>query len=145
MNVRELMTLNPVACLPTAKVREAARLMADNDCGCIPVVEDEKSKRLVGVITDRDIAMRAVAAGHDGASDVADIMSHPIASILDTASVEECLRFMETNQLRRAPVVDPSGCLVGIVAQADVAQTQRSDQVCTLLREVSQGFGPGRG
>jgi CBS domain-containing protein len=143
MQVNEIMTMEPACCMPEQSIQEAAKLMLTQDCGCIPVV-DGSSHRIVGLITDRDIAVRAVAAGKDPSKTcVAETMSHPVVSIQSESAVESCVKMMEENQVRRAPVVDSSGRLIGMIAQADIARTGSPDQVAELVSEVSKGADIG--
>ncbi len=143
MLVNEIMTTNPTCCTPEQTIQEAAKMMLMEDCGCIPVV-DESSQRIVGLITDRDIAVRAVAAGKDpNNTHVAETMSHPIVSVTTESDVEACLKLMEENQVRRAPVVDSSGRLIGMIAQADIARTATPEKVGELVSEVSKGTDIG--
>ena len=136
MDIRSVMTADPACCNAGATLQEAARMMRENDCGQIPVV-DEANKPL-GVITDRDIAIRAVADGVDGSSTVADYMTAPATTIREGASLEDCARLMGDNQIRRVVVVDDQGCLAGIVAQADIALTGRDAKTAEVVKEVSE-------
>jgi CBS domain-containing protein len=139
MRVQEIMTSDPACCKPEQTLQEAAHLMLTNDCGCIPVV-DADSNRIVGLITDRDIAIRAVAAGKDPVrTQVSEAMSHAVVVLPSETPIEQCLLLMEENQVRRAPVVDQNGRLIGIVAQADIARTAPPEQVGGLVSEVSKG------
>lgn len=142
MLVQEIMTAEPACCTPATSLCEVAKMMVTRDCGAIPVVEGgDRAMRVIGVVTDRDIAIRAVAAGRSPqGTTVQDVMSHPVACVPHTATAEECLALMEQNQIRRAPVVDQAGCLVGMVSQADVARAMPQPQVAELVREVSKGF-----
>jgi CBS domain-containing protein len=120
MKAQDLMTTEPACCTPSSTVREAAQLMREHDCGCIPVVEG-KSKRLVGMVTDRDVACRCVAEGKSPDTPVGEIMttnpqsSHPED---DIAAVEQ---IMIEAKVRRVPVVDDGGRCIGMIAQADLA------------------------
>jgi CBS domain-containing protein len=125
MKVREIMTAEPACCTPSDSVRHAAGLMAQHDCGSIPVVSDMESHRLVGVVTDRDVAVRAVACGLGPETQVSDVMSsspHCCGPDDELAAVE---RLMAERQVRRVPIVDEAGCCVGMVAQADLARDQQ--------------------
>jgi CBS domain-containing protein len=131
------MTADPACCNAGATLQEAARMMRENDCGQIPVV-DEANKPL-GVITDRDIAVRAVADGADAATaTVSDYMTSPVTTIREAASLEDCAQLMGNNQIRRVVVVDQQGCLAGIVAQADIARTGRDAKTAEVVKEVSE-------
>jgi uncharacterized protein YegP (UPF0339 family)/CBS domain-containing protein len=139
MQVREVMSVNPSCCTQDTSLQEVARLMAENDCGCIPVVDNQSNKKPVGTITDRDIAIRAVAAGQNPvATKASDIMSIDIATIKPNQSLEECLKTMKDRDIRRILVVDENGSCCGIVAQADIAQNNNNPVRTTeFLREVS--------
>jgi CBS domain-containing protein len=137
MDIRSVMTADPACCNAGATLQEAARMMRENDCGQIPVV-DEANKPL-GVITDRDIAVRAVADGADAATaTVSDYMTSPVTTIREAASLEDCAQLMGNNQIRRVVVVDQQGCLAGIVAQADIARTGRDAKTAEVVKEVSE-------
>ena len=100
------MTPCPACCTPNSSLTEVARLMVDNDCGEIPVVEDMKSRKLAGVVTDRDIATRIVAQGRNSAQACAcDCMTTPAVAVNPETSLLECCELMETHQIRRVPVV----------------------------------------
>ena len=137
MKVREIMTKDPVCCSPTTPLGQVARLMVDGNCGEIPVVDSTGA--LVGVITDRDITCRAVAAGRNPLEMTArDCMSSPVVTVTADTSLDECCRTMEVNQVRRVPVVDARGHCCGIVAQADIARQAPSEQTAHVVRDVSQ-------
>lgn len=136
MQVRDIMTENPACCSPETSIREAAKLMADNDCGEIPVLDQRG--QLVGTITDRDIACRCVAEGRSPDTPVREAMSSPVITVTAETSLEDCCRTMEENQIRRVPVVDQSGSCCGIVSQADVALRASRDQTAEIVHEVSE-------
>ena len=135
MKVQDIMSANPACCSPTSTVQEAARLMADCDCGEIPVVD--ANGRPLGVITDRDIACRIVAQGKGADTAVTEAMSSPAITVSPEDSVEDCCRTMEDKQIRRVPVVDRNGSCCGMVAQADLATRSSSQVAGELVREVS--------
>lgn len=135
MDIRSVMTANPATCSRDATLQDVAQLMKQNDCGQIPVVEGNKP---VGVITDRDIAVRAVAEGTDiRNATAADYMSAPVATVRDDSSIDECYRLMEQNQIRRVVVVDRQGQVAGIVAQADIALSGRDAKTAEVVKQVS--------
>jgi CBS domain-containing protein len=137
-SAREIMTKDPACCTPDASVQLAAKMMCDNNCGEIPVVDDELHKRPVGVITDRDIACRVVAEGKDAKSlRVRDCMTAPAITVREEASIDDCCEALEGHKIRRVPVVDAQNHLRGIVSQADIA-CQASEKTEELVREVSQ-------
>ena len=122
MTCSEVMTPAPVTCRPGDPIVDAARLMRSYDVGSLPVVKDDESLVLVGVITDRDIAIRVVGEGRDVAgTTVADVMSAEVVACKTTDLYQEALQTMGANQLRRMPVIDEQRRVVGIIAQADVA------------------------
>ena len=142
MRVRELMTKSPACCPPDMPLRDVAKLMVEFDCGEIPVV-DRKANQPIGVITDRDITCRVVAAGKDPAGlSAKDCMSSPVVTVTPDTSVEECTRIMEANRVRRVPVVDAAGSCCGIVAQADLAACMPEQAAGHAVREISRHEGP---
>ena len=135
-SIRELMTQNPRTIEPTQPVQEAARIMRDEDAGVVPIVEGE---RLVGVITDRDIAIRVVAEGKDATQTaVRDAASTNLVTIDPQQDLDEALRLMAKHQVRRLPVVEEDGRLVGVVAQADVARHTDDQRTGELVEEISK-------
>jgi CBS domain-containing protein len=140
MKVQDVMTKNPVCVTPGATVREAAQLMQREDTGVIPVVDEQGSKRLVGVITDRDIAIRIVAQGKDAKTRVSDVMSADrLATCGPDDDLDDVMDAMATEQVRRIPIVDERGSLVGIVAQADIVR--KADDAERTVERISE---PGR-
>ena len=142
------MTENPETVTPDASLADAARKMRDLNVGIIPVVESDQNRRLRGVITDRDIAIRAVAEGKDASSTrVSDVMTSNVETCNKNDSVQDVLQLMEREQVRRVPITDREGRLVGIVAQADVATDLDSDQgsrrVADTLERISEPGRPG--
>lgn len=140
MEVRKIMTKNPACCTPDSTLQEVAHMMEMYDCGCIPVVEDHRNNKPVGTITDRDIAIRTVAADRNPTEmKASDIMTTDVATITPEASIEECRNVMEDKQIRRILVVDKNGKCIGIVAQADVVQGDASPhQTAEFIREISE-------
>ena len=122
MKAQDIMTANPACCTPDDTAQRAAELMEQNDCGCVPVVDDLETRHVVGVVTDRDIATRAVAAGKAPDTRVRDVMSSQPSCCGADDDVEEVARIMSERQVRRVPVVDAKGCCVGMVSQADLAR-----------------------
>lgn len=139
MRVTDIMTPDPACCTPDATLPEVARLMLDCDCGEIPVVDDLESRQLVGVVTDRDIVVRAVAADKDPADcDAAEVMTTSVVTVKEDADLQECEEKMEQYQVRRIPVLDDEGRICGIVAQADIARQAGTRETAEVVREVSQ-------
>jgi CBS domain-containing protein len=136
MHVRDIMTTDPVCANPDTPIVEVARLMAQHDCGEIPIIEHGKP---TGVVTDRDITCRVVAKGRDLASVRArEVMSSPVVTVTADATVDDCCRAMEEHQVRRIPVVDPDGNCCGIVAQADIARTISERETGDVVKQVSR-------
>ena len=119
MKAQDIMSKNPASVTPDTSVQEAARLMQQQDVGVLPVVESAASKRLVGLVTDRDITVRVVAEGRSNAT-VRDAMTSNAKSVRPDDSVKDVMKLMGSEQVRRIPVVDDDGRVVGIVAQADI-------------------------
>jgi CBS domain-containing protein len=139
MPIRELMTDSVACCSPDTPLTQVARLMMVRDCGAIPVVEEsDGSRKVIGIITDRDIACRTLAMDKDPISMVArEVMSTPAVCCSADASVDECCRLMEDNLIRRIPVVDAGGTLCGIVSQADIAERAPRGVTGHVVRAVS--------
>jgi CBS domain-containing protein len=142
MLAREIMTPNPAFVTPAERLHVAAALMRDRDVGAVPVVDGEDTKRLVGILTDRDIAVRCVADGHGPGCLVRDHMtSGHVSAVRPDAPVRDVVEIMERDAVRRVPVVDLLGHLVGIVALADLAtKFAARDPITTeeVLERVSQ-------
>lgn len=118
MKINELMTRHVETVEPEATLKDAAQLMDDQDVGALPVCDND---RLVGIITDRDIIVRAVSAGMDpNRSRVADSMTSPILYCFDDQDVEEVRQMMQDKKVRRLPVLDRSRRMIGIVSSSDV-------------------------
>lgn len=139
MHVRDVMTNEPRCCLPDTPLTIVGRMMAELDCGAIPVVGDLATRIPLGMITDRDIVTRVIATGRDPFDlTVRDCMTAPVVTIEDDARIDDCIERLQLTQIRRIIVVDRSGACVGIVSQADLA-LHTSSRVCgELVRELSQ-------
>jgi CBS domain-containing protein len=133
--VQEAMTSNPAAITPDTTVQEAARLMKTEDVGALPVVEDG---RLTCVITDRDLAIRGVAEGAGADTPVRDLASKDVVTIDPQQSLDEAARLMAQHQVRRLPVVEEDGRLVGMLAQADVAAAGHDALTGEVVEKISQ-------
>jgi CBS domain-containing protein len=140
MKVRDLMTANPATCTPDSTAEQAARLMEQHDCGALPVVEGE-ARRLVGMITDRDLAIRGLAHGKGGNTPVRDLMSPSPATVGAGDDLDALETVMTRQQVRRVPVVDDSGRPVGIVSQADLARERKQigkKHLGKVVEEISE-------
>jgi len=135
MLVKEVMTSSPICCKPGDSLARVAQMMAEHDCGVVPVVS---SGRLTGIVTDRDIACRAIAKGKTPADvAVSDVMSQPVITVGANEDVQVAIDRMKEKQVRRLPVLDDSGKLAGIVAPSDLAPTFASMDVADFLLAVS--------
>src|SRR4051812_39838845 len=145
MKISELMTKNPATVSPETPVSDAARIMKEEDVGIVPVVERvggaETRGRLVGVITDRDIAIRHVAEGRSSDAPVRDVMSGGVRTAGPDDSVDTVMKMMGEEQVRRVPIVDERGSLVGVVSQADLARNAVDGR--KVERTVEQISQPG--
>lgn len=121
MKARDIMTANPSCCHPHDPVCSAAALMADGNWGCLPVVEPG-TERIIGILTDRDIALRVVATARDPRTiDVEEVMSRGIVCCHADDDIEDVEQCMRSHRVRRVPVVDALGRVIGIISQADLA------------------------
>lgn len=139
MKVKEVMTADPACCVSETGLQEVSQMMIDHDCGEIPVVENQKTRLPIGVITDRDIVCRTVAQGLNPLDlTVADCMSKPCVTVTPDMSLSECSAIMEENKIRRVPVVDADGSCCGIVAQADLALHASRSVAAEVVKEISE-------
>lgn len=138
MKVSEIMTPDVHMANPDQTIREAAKTMAEIDAGALPVSEND---RLIGMITDRDIAVRCVAEGRGPDAKVREVMTQEIKYCFGDQEVEEVAKNMAQQQLRRLPVIDRSKRLVGIVSLADIAAGEGPDVSGDALRGISQPGG----
>ncbi len=140
MKCNDVMTKNPVCCLPDDDVVKAADSMKQLDIGSIPIVETLESRKLVGILTDRDLALKVVAEKRDlETTKVKEVMTSKVVSCHMDDDVQKAMDAMAENQLRRLPVVDSGNRIVGIIAQADVAT--RLDQpvrTAEMVKDISQ-------
>lgn len=139
MRCTEIMTSNPECCLPSDPVVKAARLMRSEDVGPIPIVTDKDSKKLTGIVTDRDLAVKVVAEGRDpNATPIEEVMTQEVITCNEDDDVKQVLNLMQKHQVRRIPVVDRNLQLLGIIAQADVATRLARDKVTgQMVEEIS--------
>jgi CBS domain-containing protein len=139
VQVKEVMTNNPVCCEPDTPLRQVAQLMVAHDCGEIPVLDDSRVRHPIGVITDRDIVTRTVAEGRNPLElSARECMTTTVVTITPDRSVNDCCELMERHQIRRVPVVDAQGALCGIVSQADIARRVSERAAGEVVRDVSK-------
>ena len=142
MTCKDVMTPNPRVCTTVASAQAAAELMREENVGVIPVV-DETSKKLVGVITDRDLCLAVVATSKSPQKVVvSDIMSKELVTCKPEEDIRNCEERMKAHQIRRIPVVDDNGRCIGIISQGDLAvRLSQPEEVHETVREISK---PGR-
>lgn len=139
----EVMTKNPFCCLSNDTVVKAAELMKKKNIGSIPVIENEQSRKLVGIVTDRDLTLMVLAGGLDpGSTKVNAVMTHEVVTCLADDDLQKALNEMTEHQLRRIPVVNGDNTIVGIIAQADVAiRIDQPYRTAEMVKGISQGSG----
>lgn len=137
MKARDIMTPRPFAVVPTDDVSKAAEIMKYEDVGGVPVVDNVVRPHLVGIITDRDLTVRCMASRHSGHCTIAEHMTPmPLQTVLPDAPIAEIVAKMEAAQVRRIPVVDESGELIGIVAEADLVAKLAPSEALPARRRV---------
>lgn len=139
MKVREVMSSNPVCCLPTDTAEKVAKTLREHNIGSIPVVADQQTRKLIGIITDRDLCCSVVAGGLDPKRTAIDkfVTTSPI-SCRDGENVEHCVRAMQEHQVRRIPVVDGNSGVIGIVSVADLALKESPERASKTITEISR-------
>jgi CBS domain-containing protein len=137
---KDVMTQDPVCCLPTDTVSKAAQLMKDENVGSIPVVEDEETMKLIGIVTDRDLALQVVAPEWDAeTTQVDEVMTYDVITCRADDDLQKAVDAMAQHQLRRMPVIDGDHRIVGIISQADVAtRVEKPEEVAEMVKEISQ-------
>jgi CBS domain-containing protein len=139
MKVREVMTPDPICCVPGDTAQSVAKIMCEHNVGSIPVVADQQSRKLTGIITDRDLCCSIIAKGLDAKT--TSIQKHmrqnPVAC-RDGENLDGCEQAMQKHQIRRIPVVDGDGRCIGIVAQADLALKDKPEKVSKTVTEISR-------
>src|SRR4051812_36489450 len=150
MRVHELMTKQPSVAMTSDSVEQVARIMADNDVGLVPVVDDRERRQLLGVITDRDIAVRGVAQGKGSNTTVGELMTRDVVTVDQDADISEVERMMSDRQIRRVVVANADRCCVGVVSQADLARAAargkvHPSEVGNVVEEISEPSGGPKG
>ncbi|HEX6574767.1 MAG TPA: CBS domain-containing protein [Gemmatimonadaceae bacterium] len=130
MKAKDLMTPQPCCCSPDDAISEVASMMRDNDCGSVPVVE---AGRVIGIVTDRDLAVRGLARGLAGDSKVRDVMTASPECCTEEDDIHSIERVMSDRQVRRVPIVNADGGCVGIISQADLARATSSSSSRTRI------------
>jgi CBS domain-containing protein/uncharacterized protein YjbJ (UPF0337 family) len=144
MKVSQVMTPDPACCLPQDSVDIAARLMRIQDVGMIPVVEGENVPKLVGVLTDRDLAVLVVAPGREPRkTKVSEIMTRNVVTCQENDSVEQVLDSMKSHQIRRIPVLSEGNGVVGVISQSDIAiRLNYAETTADVVGEISKPSFP---
>jgi CBS domain-containing protein len=144
MTCKDVMTANPKCCVRDDTISRAAQIMRDEDVGPVPVVSDYTSRKVIGIVTDRDVAVKIVAAGRDPQSvRVGDVMSTDLITCRVDDDYAAALECMATHQVRRVPVVNDDGSLAGIISQADIARRSSEQEVGEVVEEISEPAGLG--
>jgi CBS domain-containing protein len=139
MKIRAAMTPNPVCCVPTDNAQRVAKMMCDENVGSIPVVADQDSRKLIGVITDRDLCCAVIANGLDArATSIEKFMTQNPVTCREGENVENCERLMQEHQIRRIPILDAQDRVIGIVAQADLALKDKPERVSKTVAEIAE-------
>lgn len=135
----EVMTKNPVCCLPNDMVAKVAKSMKLKNVGSIPVIENEKTRKLVGIVTDRDLALKIVAKELDPKSTKVEVvMTRKVVTCSPEDDLQKALDAMSEHQLRRIPIVDTDNKILGIIAQADVAtRVDKPKKTAKMVKEIS--------
>ena len=145
MLVKEVMSKNLVWCTPSDTAQTAAKLMKDRGVGALPVVSEDVSKKLEGIVTDRDLCCTVVAGAQLAeATRVGEVMTSGPVTCAPENTLDDCERLMQKHQVRRIPVIDAQGHCVGIVAQADIALHAPAGLVAKTLAEISKSLRPPR-
>lgn len=136
----EVMTKDPLCCQPADTAARAAQVMKALDVGPIPVVENARTKKLVGLVTDRDLALKVVAAErHPVIVKIEEVMTRDLVTCSADDQLDKAMQLMAENQLRRIPVIDNEGAIIGIIAQADVAtKATAAEQTGKVVEEISR-------
>ena len=137
---KDVMTKGPVYAYPHDTVAHVARLMRSEDIGSVPVVDEDASKQLVGIVTDRDLTIKVVAEElNPVTTKVSEVMTTDVVTCREGDDIETALDAMARNQLRRIPVVDKNNKLIGIIAQADVAtRMNEPEKTAEVVKEISE-------
>ena len=139
----KVMTNKTVCCLPSDTVAKAAQLMKRENVGAIPVIENQQTQKLVGIVTDRDLALKVVAGARDAKStQVGAVMTRKVVTCHPEDDLQKALDAMSEHQLRRIPIVDKDNKILGIIAQADVAtRLNKPEKTAAMVKQISQAVG----
>ena len=139
MKVRDAMTLDPVCCLTTDSAQKVAGILSKQGIGSMLVVSDHESRKLIGIITDRDLCCSVVAKGlNPQSTPIENFISRKPFACREGDSLDNCERLMQEHKVRRVPIVDADGRVIGIVSQADLALKDKPEKVAKTVAEVSR-------
>ena len=143
MKIRDIMTRDPECCMLSDSAQAVAKILCDRNIGSMPVVADQQSRKLVGMITDRDLCCWVIAQGMDPkATPIERLITLAPATCREGENVEHCERLMQEHQVRRVPIVDAEDRVIGIVSQADLALKDKPERVSKTVAEISKAAGP---
>ena len=143
MKIREIMSRDPACCVLSDSAQTVAKILCERNIGSMPVVADQQSRKLVGMITDRDLCCSVIAQGLDPkTTQIEKLISFPPMSCRDGENIETCERLMQEHQVRRVPIVDAEDRVIGIVSQADLALHDKADRVLKTVAAISKASQP---
>ena len=136
----EIMTPDPTCCLPTDHVKKDAQLMKDGNIGSIPVIENEQTRKLIGIVTDRDLALKVIAGGRDPLTTKVDgVMTRKVVTCREDEDIQRAMNAMSDNQLRRIIVVDHENKILGVISQADLAtRMNQPEKTAEVVKDISK-------
>jgi CBS domain-containing protein len=139
VKIREIMSRDPACCVLSDSAQAVAKILCDRNIGSMPVVADQQSRILVGMITDRDLCCSVIAQGLDPkTTQIEKLISFPPISCRDGENIETCERLMQEHRVRRVPIVDAEDRVIGIVSQADLALHDNAERVSKTVAEISK-------
>jgi CBS domain-containing protein len=143
MKIREIMSRDPVCCVLSDSAQAVAKILCDRNIGSVPVVASQESRKLVGMITDRDLCCLVMAQGLDPkTTKIEKLISLAPFTCRDGENIETCERLMQEHQVRRVPIVDAEDRVIGIVSQADLALHDKAERVSKTVAEISKASQP---
>jgi CBS-domain-containing membrane protein len=143
VKIREIMSRDPICCVLSDSAQTVARILCDRQIGALPVVADQQSRKLVGMITDRDLCCSIIAQGLDPrTTPVEKLITLAPITCRDGENIEACERLMQEHQVRRIPIVDAEDRVIGIVSQADLALKDKPERVSKTVAAISKASGP---
>jgi CBS domain-containing protein len=143
VKIREIMSRDPACCVLSDTAQTVAKILCDRNVGSMPVVADQQSRKLVGMITDRDLCCSVIAEGMvPKTTQVEKLITLAPLTCRDGENIETCERLMQEPQVRRIPIVDAEDCVIGIVSQADLALKDKPERVSKTVAEISKASRP---